>query len=78
MNRFMHVQKRKIEVDKWCEGVGRGCDPGRTYVAEWITSHAEWFRVAWQKSLCRFCGKWQHCGYRVCRQCGSFEPNRVD
>jgi hypothetical protein len=78
MNRFMHVQKRKIEIDKWCEGAGQGSDPGREYVAAWILSHAEWFRMAWEQSLCRFCMKWSNCGYRVCRRCTTFEPNKVD
>jgi hypothetical protein len=52
---------RKIEIDKWCEGCAIKTDPGNDYVAEWVKNNAEWFRQAWNKSLCRHCQTWNIC-----------------
>ena len=63
MNRFMHAQKKKIEIDKWCEGFSKNSDPGQEYILEWILKNGEWFREAWQKALCKKCVFIDECGF---------------
>ncbi|HNR68983.1 MAG TPA: hypothetical protein PKN04_07365 [bacterium] len=70
---FMPVQIRKIEIDKWCEGCAIKTDPGNDYVAEWVKNNAEWFRQAWNKSLCRHCQTWNICGHRVLTECNQYQ-----
>ena len=75
MQRFMHVQIRKIEIDKWCEGCRIEQDPGRPYVAEWIRKNAHWFRSAWESSQCRSCRNWVECGHQALQRCMNYSPD---
>jgi hypothetical protein len=78
MNRFMRVQKKKIEIDKWLEGYNKKGDPGQEFVIEWIFKNADWFRKAWEKSLCVKCVSMEECGYKVREYCGTFKLNNND
>ena len=71
--RFLHVQVKRIEVDKWCEGCGIERDPGKDYVMNWIKNYAGMFRLAWNNSLCKWCQHAQNCGYHVTKHCAYFE-----
>jgi hypothetical protein len=46
MNFKEYIQKEihQMEVDKWCEGVRIGRDPGQEYVFWWIKNRANNFR----------------------------------
>jgi len=73
MKEFLIAQKKKIEIDKWCEGCNTTRDPGQDYVISWIHANGAWFREAWNKSLCKGCAFSQHCGHNVLQQCGSYK-----
>jgi hypothetical protein len=75
MHRYMHAQKKKIEIEKWCEGIRLNKDPGNEFVLEWILSHANWFRKSWEKSLCRKCLLAEQCGHNVAEQCEKYADN---
>ncbi len=72
-SRFMQAQVRRIQVDKWCEGIRIQQDPGQDYVIQWISQYAQQFRHAWNHSLCQQCKKVSICGHLVLRQCESFD-----
>ena len=72
MNRYMRVQVKKIEVDKWYEGINTKRDPGKPFIFEWISRNAAWFRTAWNDSLCRQCQNWQDCGHELRDECPLF------
>ena len=70
--RFLRVQIKKIEMDKWCEGCGRKQDPGPEYVLDWIHKNASWFRHAWEVSECKNCQRWADCGVHLKQECQDF------
>jgi hypothetical protein len=71
--KFLHVQRRRIEHDKWCEGCEVGDDPGSTYVMNWIKNYAGLYRIAWNNSLCRGCKNYKECGLLVLKECNRYE-----
>lgn len=72
MKDFLIAQKKKIEIDKWCEGCDKTKDPGQEYVINWIDQNGEWFRQAWEMSLCKSCCSSKQCGYNVLQLCDSY------
>jgi len=75
MKKFMQIQRKKIEVDKWNEGCRIQTDPGHKYVLSWVETKADWFRAAWENSRCKDCILCEQCGYFVLNDCERFEPN---
>lgn len=73
MQKFMLAQKKKIEIDKWCEGCQTDRDPGETFIINWISKNAIRFRGAWEQSLCKNCRFVYECGFEVRRVCGMFK-----
>lgn len=78
MKNYLYAQKKKIEIDKWCEGVRLRQDPGQNYIMNWIMSNASWFRNAWDRSLCQTCGKSIECGHQVTNSCHKYQPIEDD
>lgn len=76
MNKFMRAQRKKIEVDKWCEGCSINQDPGQNYILEWIQRNGHWFRKAWDKSLCKNCLLSDECGFKV-RSCCDYYKTTI-
>lgn len=72
MKNYLHAQKKKIEIDKWCEGCNITRDPGQDYVISWIHQNASWFRKAWGKSLCKSCHFSPECGHKVLKVCSTY------
>jgi len=72
-NEFFLSEIKKIEIDKWEEGLRIHSDPGEQYVLEWVERNAPWFRDAWEKSCCQYCNHCVACGYSVKTECGEFE-----
>jgi hypothetical protein len=77
MKKFVNVQIKKIEIEKWCEGVRLKRDPGKQYILNWIFSNAASFRMAWEQSLCKGCQHSDQCGYLVQTQCDMYEPENI-
>ena len=74
MNKFMRIQKKKIEIDKWCEGCSINDDPGQVYILDWIARNGSWFRRAWETSLCKNCIHSDECGFNVLECCDKYKP----
>ena len=72
-DKFLKVQRHRIEHDKWCEGCGVGYDPGQEYVMNWIKSYAGNYRRAWNNSLCKGCRNYKECGLLVLTNCSKFD-----
>jgi len=72
-DRFLRVQRRRIDHDKWCEGCGIGCDPGSGYVLNWIKKYAGTYRKAWNNSLCKGCKHYKECGLFVLTRCDQYD-----
>jgi len=71
--KFLHVQRRRIEHDKWCEGCSVGHDPGQSYVMKWIEKYAGLYRSAWNNSLCKGCTNYKECGLLVLKKCDRYD-----
>ena len=69
---FMEVQIHKIQVDKWTQGERQCCDPGDTFIMDWIYCNASTFRDSWQVSLCKDCLNVRECGYYSLSACNNF------
>jgi len=71
--KFLDVEMRKIDEDKYYEGVRRHCDPGQEYVIDWIQRNADNWRKEWDASCCQHCDSWKTCGQNVKEKCESFK-----
>ena len=69
MEAFFKSEIKKIEIDKWDEGMRRHSDPGNEYVLEWVEKNAPWFRESWNNSCCRDCVNCIDCGYNIRTEC---------
>ena len=75
MNKFIKIQTKKIEIDKWCAGFSLHRDPGKLYVLDWIFKNAAWFRQEWNQSLCKSCQLNEECGFNVLRECDIYKKD---
>ena len=75
MKRYLIIQKKKIEIDKWCEGCNLSQDPGQEYMMAWIEQNGAWFRQAWERSLCKSCHFSLECGHKVQQKCDNFQQS---
>ena len=73
LKKYLTVQIKRIEIDKWYEGIRIKNDPGRDYVLSWIEKKSSWFRSAWEESLCAQCARMEQCGYEVLNKCDNYE-----
>lgn len=69
---YMLAQRRKIEIEKWCEGIRLKRDPGDEFVMQWIFNYGDWFRQSWNRSLCSHCALARKCGHEVRDRCDQF------
>ncbi len=76
MHKYMSTQRKKIEIDKWCEGSRINQGPGQAYVLDWIFINAAWFRQAWESSLCKDCSQSGNCGHLVLQECNEFQKEK--
>ncbi len=74
--RFLFVQVKRINLDKWYEGIRIKRDPGSHYVYRWIDEKAESFRNNWNNSRCRFCEHWHACGHEIRAHCSRFNHDK--
>ncbi len=73
LSNYMQLQVKKIEIDKWCEGCRIEADPGPMYIMDWIEHNGQWFRSAYERSICKACRHWRHCGHHLRPSCTLFE-----
>lgn len=72
MNKYMIIQRKRIEIDKWLKGCEIKCDPGTDFVFNWIEIKAESFRRNYERSLCKNCQSSLKCGYELRRDCDDY------
>lgn len=69
---FLQTEIKKIEIDKWIEGIKRHNDPGNEFVLDWVSANAKEFREHWDNSKCKCCLKCCECGYNVVSACDGY------
>lgn len=74
--KFLQVEIRKIDEDKWYEGTRRNCDPGNEFILDWIKRNGSNWRIEWDLSKCQHCNFWRVCGHLVKQDCIDFEPDK--
>lgn len=72
---FIITEIKKIEIDKWIEGMKTSADPGNEFVLDWIERNAQCFRRAWDISKCKDCTQCEDCGYNLLSACNNFIEN---
>ncbi len=75
MQRFVSVEIKKIEIEKWLEGEKCHFDPTDEFVLEWIKTSAAEFRSRWDESVCKHCVCWNQCGYELKEECCNFKED---
>lgn len=73
---MMFVQKRKIETDRYDEGVKIGHDPRKDsdYDLNWALKKAREFRSKWRICRCRTCTEAKECGFKLAEECPYYHP----
>lgn len=74
-DRKNYIQIRRIETDRWFEGIRIKKDPREDsyYDLEWVLKEAEWFCKQWEICQCKKCRKWKDCGYKLEMECINFK-----
>ena len=75
-DKIIKAEIRKIEIDKWDEGVRRKNDPGDAFVMDWIKNNGPKFRKLWDNSKCKTCMNSDECGYKVEQICYRYEEDK--
>lgn len=71
--KFLQTEMKKIDLDKYYEGIRIQNDPGQSYVVEWINKNAKFWREQWESSACQHCRHWFVCGHELKTECSSYE-----
>ncbi len=72
MKKYMVSLRKRIEYEKWIEGIRIKRDPGVDFIYSWIQLNAAHFRKLWEESQCKICKSWEVCGYEVTKSCNNF------
>lgn len=71
--KFIKTEVRKIELDKYFEGIDIHGDPGQDFVERWIAENSVDWRKAWDASKCKHCRYWFDCGQELRTECSKFK-----
>ena len=72
----IHAEKKKIEIDKWNEGIKIHHDPGPEFTPKWIDEHGAEFHQKWLKCKCRTCTKSDECGHKELMECNEYNEEK--
>jgi hypothetical protein len=74
----IHVERRKIETDRYFEGIKRQHDPrdDEYYDLDWIIKNAVEFSRKWRESCCRTCVLVKECGYNLETKCEKYSEEK--
>jgi hypothetical protein len=67
--KFMKCQVKKLDIEKWYEGLRIHRDPSSEYIFNWVKENAQMYRDQWFNSACSYCPKWETCGWKAVEQC---------
>jgi hypothetical protein len=70
---FLNCEIKRIEIDKWNEGIRIQSDPGNSYVLYWVEVSASAFRIDWENSVCLSCKDRLDCGWTVKAKCNNYK-----
>jgi len=78
--KFLETEMKKIDEDKFFEGLRISADPGQSFIVDWINRNAKNWREEWESSCCQHCVFWKVCGHRVLQKCKEFklDPKEQD
>lgn len=71
--KFIQVEIRKIDEDKFFKGIEIKQDPGNDFILDWIKRNGENWRNEWNLSKCQHCKHWKVCGHLVKQDCIDFD-----
>ena len=69
---------KKIDEDKYFQGMRISADPGQSYIVDWINRNAKSWRLEWDSSICQHCSFWRVCGHLVKLECEDFEFDKEE
>ena len=74
----VYAQFRKIETDRYFEGIKRKHDPrdDENYDLEWVKKNAEEFDKLWKESACKTCQNFKECGFKLVKSCERFDEGK--
>lgn len=74
--RKMIAEIKKIETDRFDEGIKIGHDPrdDEDYDTKWIIIHSKEFAIKWDASLCKTCTCAKICGFKTTTKCKYYTP----
>ena len=74
----VYVERRKIETDRYFEGIKRQHDPrnDENYDMDWIIKNAVEFARVWRECLCRTCINFKDCGHALAKNCEKFSEEK--
>jgi hypothetical protein len=73
-----YVERRKIETDRFFEGIKRQHDPRNDgdYDLDWIMNNAVEFSKQWKECVCKNCEKFKECGFNLVTKCDKFSEEK--
>jgi len=71
--KFVKTELKKIDLDKYYEGMRIKDDPGQKFILDWINRNAKNWREEWESSCCQHCKHWFICGQEVRQDCKDYE-----
>jgi hypothetical protein len=69
-----YVERRKIETDRFDEGMRRQHDPRNDgdYDLDWVIRNAADFNRQWKNCICKNCKNVKECGFKLATDCAHF------
>ena len=77
-SKFLDIEIKKINVDKWIEGEKISADPGENFIHDWIKRNASNWRKEWDCSKCKHCKNWKDCSLLLKTECDNFCQDEID
>lgn len=73
-----YVERRKIETDRFFEGIRRQHDPRNdgNYDLEWVNNNAAEFSRKWKECVCKSCINFKECGFNLVTKCDRFSEEK--
>ena len=71
-SKFLQTEMKKIDEDKYLEGLRSHNNPGIDFILDWIDCNAENWRIEWESSDCQHCLHWRVCGHKAIKECKDF------
>jgi len=74
IDKSKYIESEKVQRDLYFDDNGK---PSQKFYLWWINEHADKYRKAWPKSLCKNCSQIMSCKDCLKKQCPQFEEGEV-